>query len=196
MWATVEISLWKIVGGGIQHPLNRRSLAVGFFSLEGARAKRTFAEATMSRLLAGHPLRTEWIKLIDRLRQAADKRNVLAHWQPKVYPQARPGRRLALEHPIQPKKKSTTKVPLPRPGAYCLRDIVKIRLELYALENALQNFLARLAGQKEPYPASAEQPENPPQIGQLRRQMLALLVHRIREPDAGFQNGEGQQKPA
>ena len=195
MWASVEGAVWQVVAGGIPDLNVRRGIALGFFSLEGARAKRDFAESVVSRFLAGHPLRPQWIRLIDRVKQAADKRNILAHWKINVYPHARPGRRLALEHPIQPKKKPATRVPLPRPGAYCLRDIVKIRLEFFALSNALENFLARLAGQKERHPASAEQPENPPQIGQLRRQMLSILVHRLREPDEGFQTNE-KPKPA
>jgi hypothetical protein len=183
MWSSVEIALWAVVRGGLPHDsVTSKAVAVGFFSLEGARAKRVFAEATVNRMIAGHPLRPQWIKLVDRVRQAADKRNVLAHWQVQVYEHARPGRRYALEHPIQPKKKPKTKVPLPRPGAYCLRDIVKIRLEFFSLQHALDNFLSRLSGVKEQYPASAEQPENPPQIGQLRRHLLAILRRNVLEP--------------
>ncbi len=192
MWASVEGALWRVVAGGFSDPIHRRAVGVGFFSLEGARAKRTFAEHTVGRILAGHPMRAQWTKLVERVRQAADKRNILAHWQVQIYPRARPGRRLALEHPIQPKAPKT-KVPLPRPGAYCLRDIVKIRLGFFALEAALENFLARLAGKEAPHPESAERPENPPQIAQLRRHMLELFVDRLREVDQAFRTPSSQE---
>ena len=182
MWAKVENALFNILSGGFENDLNRKALAVGFFTLEGARARRDFAEATVSRIIAGHPLRPQWVKLIDRTRQATDARNRLAHWKVNFYEQARPGRRYALEHWIQLKRKTKPKVPLPRAGALCLRDIVKLRLEFNALECALENFLARLSEVQEPYPASAERPSNPPQIGQLRRRMLEVLVRILRQP--------------
>ena len=182
-WANVENALFNILSGGFENDLNRKALGVGFFTLEGARARREFAEATVSRIIAGHPLRPQWIKLIDRMRQATDARNSLAHWKVNIYEQARPGRRYALEHWIQPKKKPKTKVPLPRPGALCLRDILKMRLEFIALARALENFLARLAKGQEPYPASDERPGNPLQIGQLRRRLLEALARILRQPE-------------
>lgn len=187
-WATVEIALLKILQGAFEVDMQRKALAVGFFSLEGARAKREFTEATVNRVLAGHPLRRQWIVLIDRVRQATDKRNSIAHWQFQIYPHARPGRRYALEHPIQSKKRPKTRVPLPKPGALCLRELVKVRSEFLALERALENFLARLGGVPAPYPEADEQPENPPQIGQLRRQMLEVLARILRE--SGERSGE------
>jgi hypothetical protein len=180
-WANVEYALFQVLAGGFENDLNRRALGVGFFTLEGARAKREFAEATVGRVIAGHPLRPQWIQLIERIRSATTARNHLAHWKVMMYERASPGRRYALEHWIQPKRKPLTSVPRPRPGALCLRDIVKVRLEFMALRCALENFHARLARAKEPYPAFDEQPRNLPQIGQLRRQMLATLA-RILQP--------------
>lgn len=181
-WANVENSLFNVLSGGFENDLNRKALAVGFFTLEGARARRDFAEATVERLLIGHALRPQWIKLIDRIRQATEARNKLAHWKVNFYEHARPGRRYALERWIQPKKKLKTKVPLPRPGALCFRDILKLRLEFYALECALENFYARLLGVQEPYLASDEQPSNPLPNARLRRRMLEALARILQQP--------------
>ena len=59
---------------------------------------------------------------------------------------SKPGRRMALENSIPLKKRPATKVPIPRPGSLCAcRDIVKLRLEFFALTCALENFRHRVA---------------------------------------------------
>jgi hypothetical protein len=184
-WATVEASMLRFLLGGFKDQIHHSAIGVAFYALEGARAKREFTEAFVNRALLGHPRKAEWTKLIERVKQATDKRNNLAHWQMQFYEKARPGRRYALEHPVQNKKRPKTKVPLPRPGALCVREIFKIHAEFMALHYAFSNFHARLLGEKEPFSTSAELPSNPPQIGRLRRLMLETLARILQTQTGG-----------
>lgn len=173
-WAHVEDSVRAILAGAFSDDLIRKAINVGFFSIDGFKAKMDFAEATVQRMLVTkRPDQCQaWIRLIDRARRASHQRNKLAHWRVMFYPSGRAGRRYALEPWVQTKKIIKKNKSSPKDGALCVRDIVKLRHEFFALTCALSNFLHRIAGKEEPYQKSAEQPSNPPTIEKLRRQIL------------------------
>ena len=173
-WAHVEDIVRRVLVGAFADDLNRKAVSVGFFSIDGFRAKIDFAEAVVKRVLVSRkPDQLQpWIALVDRARRASYQRNKLAHWRVMVYADGRAGRRHALEPWVQEKKHLRRHKDRPKPGALCLRDIVKLRHEFFSLTCALDNFLHRLAAEKERFPESAERPSNPPTIAKLRRQIL------------------------
>jgi len=179
-WAHVEDAVRAILVGGIVDDLNRKAINVGFFSVDGFRAKMDFAEAVVARMLATKrpDQRDRWTKLVDRVRRASHQRNKLAHWRVMFYASSRSGRRYALEHWIQQKGALRKNKNQPKDGALCVRDVVKLRHEFFAVTCALRNFLHRIAGEKEPFPESAERPSNPPTIATLRRQISEGFMFR------------------
>lgn len=183
-WAHVEDHVRAIVAAGIVDDLNRKAVNVGFVSIDGFRAKMDFAEAVVERLLASRrpEERAAWTKLVHRTRRASYQRNKLAHWRVLHYPNGRVGRRYALEAWVQTKAVLRKNKNNPKDGALCVRDVVKLKQEFSALTCALANFLSRLAGQKEPFPKSDEQPENPPTIAMLKRRIREGFVPRRRGP--------------
>lgn len=175
-WSSVEKALCNIVVTCFKNEhVNRESIAIGFFSLEGFRAKLDFSDGVVSRKLAGQIHRDDWRKLADKARTLSRQRNKLAHWSMNKYVQSAPGRRLALIAWVGPKAKKKTKVPRPPNGSLCIRDIKKLGMDYFALACSLDNFLARACKQIEPHPKSSEQAGNPPTILMLTRQILEVL---------------------
>ena len=172
-WAHVEDAIRRVLAGAFEDDLNRKAINVGFFSIDGFRAKMDFAEAVVERMLATRKpeQREPWTALVDRTRRASYQRNRLAHWRVMVYADGRAGRRYALESWIYTKDDLRRYKGRPKPGALCLRDVVKLRHEFFALTCALANFLARLGDKPAPFPESAERLENPPTIAKLKRQI-------------------------
>jgi len=173
-WAHVEDAVRRILSGAFHDDLNRKAVNVGFFSIDGFRAKMDFTEAVVARMLATRrPEQSEtWTELVDRTRRASHQRNKLAHWRVMTYADYKAGRRYALEPWIVTKKEARQYKDRPKPGALCLRDVVKLRHEFFSLTCALHNFLHRIAGKTEQFPKSAEQPSSPPTIAKLKRQIL------------------------
>jgi hypothetical protein len=174
----VESAVRSIVSGAIVDDLNRKAINVGFFSIDGFRAKMDFAEAVVDRTLAARKPeeRDAWAALVLRIRKASAHRNKLAHWAVMTYPKTnRAGRRYALESWIQTKAAMRKSKGKPKDGALCLRDVVKLRQEFFSLTCVLDNFLHRLAGKPEPFDKSHEQPKHPPTIATLRAQIRGGL---------------------
>jgi hypothetical protein len=185
-WAHVESSMRDVITACMAEDLAANALSVGFYTLEGARARRDFAQAMVQRYLAGHhPAAVKpWNDLIGRAQTATALRNKLAHHMVKLFENNTPGRRFALEPAVfakKDRKKNKHGHPVPLPGAQCLRDIVKMQMEFESLSHALDNFLARVAGKELPFLESAERPSNPPPIHSLRRQILEGLAHLLQQ---------------
>lgn len=71
----------------------------------------------------------------------------------------------------------------------CLRDIIGMRLNLYALNTVLANLYERFRGNKAPFPESAETAEPPPTLqsiaSQIRRQHgIEFVASRSRRRDS------------
>lgn len=176
-WAHVEDRLRRLVMSCVIEP-GRSAIAVGFVSIENFRSKLDFTDKVVRRSYHGKLNEEEWAKLVDRARRASFRRNKLAHRRIRRIEKAEVGRRYALEPWISTKdewKRAGDDKPLP--GALCLRDIVAIRFEFVALTYALENFCSRLEGRKEPHPKSAEQPQYPPTIRQIKHRVLGEDVH-------------------
>lgn len=175
-WANVENLLRRLIVTGFKNiDLNWEALSVGFFSLEGFRAKLDFADGVVSRKIAATPHISDWLDLVDRAKRLSFKRNKLAHWALMKYWECEPGQRLALTPWKFPKSRKKTKVPQPPPGSLRIRDVMKIHLEFKALAVSLENFCARLCKQTEPHPKADEQAGSPPTIQKLKLQIRAIL---------------------
>jgi hypothetical protein len=168
-WAGVEDGLRVCALSGFKkkdHP----ALSLGFLSIENFRPKLEFADKVIQRKHGTNPLGAPWPTIADKLRQGSYLRNKIAHRAVLNFPHGKPGRRLVLQPWIYQKPKFKTRKPMPPPGSLGLMDIIKARLEFYALVATLNNFAARLSGKPELFPKSSEQAEDPPTI-----QMLARL---------------------
>jgi len=184
-WADVENVLRAILLACFENrdeqDVTHRALSVGYFSIDGFRAKMDFVEGVVNRRFAQH--QSDWARLVQRTRRSAGERNKLAHWSVVQYPANNPGRRFMLVPAVFKKTGRRAKRPQPPEGAQGLRDIVKMRMEFIALAMALHNFCARVQGQPEPHPRDHEQPGRPPLIGTLRGQILVRLARLLRSSE-------------
>jgi len=172
-WSRLEAKLFKAAVACF-HEENHPSLAVGFVKIQGFRNKLSFADGTITRAFHGTEFVEEWTAIFDKVRSASYKRNDLAHFQSGEFPLNEEGRRWALCPWITRKGRDKTKPP---DNSYCVRDLVILELEFNALTVQIANFAARARGQKEPFPKSDEQPDNPPTIQQIARLIHAELGH-------------------
>ena len=168
-WAHVEFALSWIVGRCFDQK-DANNAAFGLLSIENIRAKLQYAESIVSNRGLSKTEKTKWAELTKRIGQLAKKRNRLAHSWVLNDPTAAPGRRIML----LPTRLTKTQSRQKHPGAVCLRDVAGYRLEFFALMTALENFSDRLAGQEEQFPKYQEQPQRPPTIAQIRRQIYAF----------------------
>ena len=175
-WSSVENMLRNIVIACFKdEELNREALSVGFFSLEGFRAKLDFANRAVGRKIAGSKHSEDWGKLVERTRSLSTQRNKLAHWSLGKYWQLPQGTRVVLSPWVFAKLKRRTKFPRPPNGSLHIRDIDRLSKEFMALAASLENFLHRATGQPEPHPKSAEQSMNPQTLPMLRREIREVF---------------------
>ena len=178
-WAHVEFAISWIVQSCFTKK-DASLAATAFFSMDSFRPKLSYADAIISAHLQSEPELAEWVALKDRADQLSIKRNRFAHNWVLNDLNANSGRRTML---VSSRPKSRTKpdsTEQRHPGAICLRDVVKYRLEFVALMCALENFECRLRGRQERFPKSQEQPSNPPPVF-LRQLVLKVLA--LGEPD-------------
>ena len=168
-WAHVEFAISWIVTECLGTRASKVS-AAAFFSIENLRSKLLYADTIVLGYVEPKALRADWAVLKDRADKMSTKRNNLAHRWVLNAPDAKPGRRIMLLQFRQAKKKGRSKYP----GALCVRDIRRYQLEFSALMVSLENFCARFSGRKEPFPKSLEQPNNPPTLAKIRREIYAF----------------------
>ena len=166
--AYVEFALAWIVATRFEKK-NTQNAIDGFLSIENMRAKLQYADTILNSPGLSKEHRADWATLHGRTGKHATKRNRLAHSWMKIDLDRPAGRRIMLL-PTRPDYKPTRQK---YPNALCLRDIVSYQLEFFALSTALENFSDRLLGQEEQSPKSQEQPQRPPTIAQIRRQIYA-----------------------
>jgi hypothetical protein len=174
LWALVEKNL-NDAAVSFVHEDDRDSISIGFFKLEGFKAKLTFADGVVTSKLAAEHFEA-WTKLVDRLDVKSRSRNRIAHFPVGMYVDAKEGRRVTMGPwtiltPVDPRQTP------PKPTIIAASDLLKIVEEFAALSNALENFVARIRGQPEPHPKSAEQPTHEMTIRLRLRQIHAELGH-------------------
>lgn len=178
-WAFVENHLRHIaaqcIDGGPDN-IQRKALAVGFFSIDGFRAKLDFVEALVARRFPARE--AEWAPYVKKARELSRLRNKLAHRSVALYQQSDPGRRFLLVPWIfpKPKHKKPPKRPIPPEGALGVRDLMKFSDEFTCFAVSLENFAARLAGQPEPNVKALERPRHPPTIAMAKAQIREALA--------------------
>lgn len=162
-WAHIENSISWIVTNCLGTKASKAS-GPAFFAIENFRSKLMYADTIVTTYISDKKHLTEWAVLLNRAQTLARARNKLAHSTVMNYPSAKPGRRVAL-HLLRPKSS----------GMLCVRDIKRRQLEFSALSIALENFQSILSGQKEKFPKYLEQPQNPPTLAKLRRDIYAYV---------------------
>lgn len=167
-WASVEFSLsWLVSTGFTKGGWN--AATSGFMSIDNIRSKLAFVETVLTADPLSEYEAATWATLRDRTESASKKRNALAHGWVFNDLSMKPGRRVM----ILPRRPAKGAARQKYPGAICLRDVVSYRLEFVALMRALENFHAYLIVRPSPYPESQEQPERPPILANLRREIYA-----------------------
>lgn len=173
-WSVVEMDLNEVTVSFVSDD-DRDSIRVGFFKLEGFRAKLAFADGVVASKLAAEHFE-DWTKLVNRLDRQSKSRNRIAHFPVGMDRKEGAGRRVTLSPwlisvPVDPAIK-----PPPR-TIIVASDLLKFIGEFLALSNALENFAARIRGQPEPHPKSAEQADHQMTIQTRLRQIHEELGH-------------------
>jgi len=170
-WAHVEFALGSIVTLSFSTK-DRTFAARGFSSIDNFRAKLQYANTIVRSQNLKKTEIANWVTLYDRAQKLAKKRNYLAHYWVLTSPNIKtPGRRVML----MPFRYVEAGKSQRYAGAIRLRDIAGYQLEFSALSAALENFQCRIAGHKERFPKSLEQPKNPPPIAQILREIHAYV---------------------
>jgi hypothetical protein len=173
-WALVERGLNDVVVSFVNND-DRDSISIGFFKLEGFKAKLIFADGVVTSKLAAEHFE-DWTRLVKRLDTKSKSRNRIAHFPVGMDGQEDAGRRVTLRPwtilaPVNPKDRP------PQRTIIVASDLLKIVEEFVALSNALENFAARVRGQPEPHPKSAEQATHQMTIQTRLRRIHAELGH-------------------
>jgi hypothetical protein len=177
-WSRVENGVRRImVSGFAAQDLNHEALSVGFFSLEGFRARLRLADSVISRKLAPHPQHhDDWKALAEKAKTISRSRNKLAHWSVGKYWDRKPGLRIVLTPWVYKKPKRKTKKPMPPEGSLTIREIYRLSLAFLAFATAMDNFLHRIAGKPEPNAKEAERPKEPPSFDELAREIRDVFT--------------------
>lgn len=162
-WAHVEFALASMIAGGPDQ-VHGHMLVAGLFSIENFRSKLQYVDTMMSARALGPQDAETWRALRERCGTRSAMRNTLAHSWVLTDPDGKPGRRCKLM-PMS----STGKERQP----ICLRDVAKLRSEFFALTTAIDNFSCRVRGLAEPFPEHLEQPQRPPTLAAIRREIHA-----------------------
>jgi hypothetical protein len=182
-WAQLERSLLE-VAGSCMNKRDYNALGHGFFSIENFRSKLAFVGQLVENKVKPDSARAaEWARLSARITAASIKRNKLAHY--RVTASIEPvGKRYALSPWIDRSKlKVRSKKYHPPPGALFATDVAELRWDIFALTMSLENFAAKLARRRIPFPASAAQALNPrPSLAQLLAQIPAYNHGRSQPP--------------
>lgn len=172
-WAALEQSLFRVVAKCFNEG-DINVLALGFVSIENFRSKLQFADRTIMRKHINTQHGADWKSLYNRLKSSSTQRNNLVHYPQMAYPHNTAGRRYALIPWVNEKHQNRA---IPPKGSLCIKEIIKVRYEFFAINLSLANFGCRLSGIKEQFPKSSEQAMHPPTILQLKNQMHELLGH-------------------
>jgi hypothetical protein len=175
-WANVEQSLcWVVSACFTKH--NAVQTDNGFFSIESFRAKLQFADRVFKTKHRPRRHMKKWDELYKQMEKQARLRNKLAHYISRGYPNAKPGRRMALLPRVIAPTKYRQRVPSPPPGeALCIRDIVHARYKFNALAFSLELLSFALKRQKSSLPASFAQERDAPTMADLTREIRTLMT--------------------
>ncbi len=172
-WAGLERQLPDLVFACLPNA-DRKTIVRGYYSIENFRSKLKFIDSLIQVKFKPGPVLTEWTTIMDRIATASKKRNILAHQGVAIDTEAKAGRRFSLRPWVIKATQGSAKHKLPV-GTLFLRDIIQSRLEFHALMCVTANFSARLTGQAEPFPKTAELPARLPTIWQIKDQIHAIL---------------------
>lgn len=122
-WSKVENELSRLAGacGSRSRPAIVRA---GFLSIENFRSKLQFCDSLVNARESRQDILSAWAALFVKLRGASQKRNVLAHHKPAVFPEGEATRRFSLVQWNRPKNQTRGVAP---PGAMCLVNIIEAK---------------------------------------------------------------------
>ena len=176
-WSRVEMALAGIAASSVRKP-DRDAIGVGFFSIDVFRSKLQFTGNIISHKFETRrpKLFGDWTAVAKRLSGLSTKRNQIAHRPVAAYPSSKLGRRLALVPWLVPTNEKSYERDAPVSGDLCLRDLIQIETEFFAVRITLENFRYRMHGRKGPNPKSLEQPTHPlPSIRKIADHLHARL---------------------
>jgi len=173
LWSRVENTILQVLFTTFPTKSHFK-VGVGFLSIENFRSKLAFADSIMHEAKLSKLRLKQWDKISQRLGSASVVRNRLAHGRVYIYPNEAPGRRMALDSWKLMKTPATNTRPSPG-TALCVRDIVGIKYDFFALVATMENYSSRLGGAKAPLPASLEQRAPVPSLQTIRTQIRAAL---------------------
>jgi len=176
VWSQVETSLFEVVARCVL-PNERKALGNAFFSIENFRSKLGFADAFIESTFAGNPHLLDWQSIFEQLTKASRQRNKIAHNRRMVFPNGTQGRRFAIVPWTIGEPGPVSKNKRPPQGSLCLRDIVGIRYEFYALHLALNRLALEIVGQIALHPKPGELVMDLPTIRQIKNRIHEALGH-------------------
>ena len=94
-WAHVEQQLQRLCESCVP-PVNAQVIAVGFRAIETFKPRIQFTDQLLRQKLAGSDDLKNWESLKNRGDALSTKRNKLAHYPSKLFPNGKRGRRIAL----------------------------------------------------------------------------------------------------
>lgn len=175
-WSYVEAAMCDIVINLFSsHELNRESIAVGLFTMEGFRGKLKLADGIVRRKLAGTQHLNEWGKLVAKARTQSGQRNDLAHWTIGKYWDCQPGKRVVLRPWVVPKPKSEKERNSPPLGSKRILDLVRCAREFKSLGDSFQEFFGRIFATGARLRESPELEDDQMTVQELRREICEVF---------------------
>jgi hypothetical protein len=178
-WAHVEHGIYMIAlrcVGISRH----RIIGPAFLSIENFRSKLAFVDAAFQAKFGTSKHAVEWRTLRDDIETLAKARNRFVHYQARVFPDAKPGRRYALM-PYRSKlgkRKPATRPKLPS-GSLFVRDIYRDSRRFATVSNRLLNLYSRLGRERAPFGEDFIRDKPVPSVGQLAREIHGVLGHKL-----------------
>jgi len=183
-WSYVEASIGDIVINLFSsHDLNRESIAVGLFTMEGFRGKLKLADEIVRRKLAGTQHLDEWEKLVAKARTQSKQRNDLAHWTIGKYWDCEPGKRVVLCPWVVPKPKNEKERNSPPPGSKRIMDLVQCAREFRSLGDAFQEFFGRIFATGARLRESPKPEDDQMTVHKLRREVCEVFSAQRKSPE-------------
>ena len=172
-WSMVERFLFSIAALCVESA-QVRMFGDAYSGIENFRSKLLFVDRLFKSRFEKTKHLADWTKIHDRLVTLAPKRNKLVHQPLMIYPSEEIGKRYRLI-PWFLDTSARPKAGKPPKGSLHVRDINRIRLEFSAISMTMINFSARVQGQKEMIPKSAELPKGPMMSRDIATQIRAIL---------------------
>jgi hypothetical protein len=176
-WALVERAVLK-VAQACTAPHQAPAILQAFYAIENFRSKLAFTDALVQSKTSNKNLLKQWGELNAACKQAAAKRNILAHRHAVPFrhqKNPRPGRIHSLVDWAELAAWDGIPTGKPPPGSLFVRDISRFSQEFVALTDRILVFEHALRGKPRPTLELYELPPRPPTTRDLKNRIRARL---------------------